>query len=230
MNDVTKVIIPAIVGVLVGLLGSSVAWLSYFSGRRHQKRARQLDYLQTIFQYPKIPQHFSYILWNVHFLTNVGQFFHNLVVDDAGLDRIRVCKSHKHVVIGILSYVAVQSRDIVRSAQQISEKPPDIDEYLVHATLVSNRLTHPDILSAFKELLSSGDKGDQEFRRNLNEFIERERDRMCERTSYMSFLLSFACFPDFREKIVRLMDDESISEDRRWPEIKKTIEYFLHGR
>ncbi len=223
MNEIAKVVIPAALGAVVGLL-------TYFGAQRWAKRSAQLNYIQTIFRHETIPRYFSALLWNARFLSNVSCFFPKLVIDDTGLERIQNTNTHTRIIIGILSYVAVQSSSILNEAKAEVDDPEDIHSFLLAAPLVGNRLSHPDIVSNFKKLLSSDENGDHELRQNLNKFIARETLRMSERTSYMSFLLPFACSPNIRQRLIGLIEDENIPETRRWREIENTVTIFLQGK
>ncbi len=229
MSDFAKVLIPVLVGAVVALIGASAAWFTYFATHRYGTRSSQISYIQTIFQYEVIPRYFSYILWNVHFLSNMSHFFKNLVIDDQGLAKIQNTDSHSRIIIEILSYVSGQSTDIASREKKGTNDSLSLDSFLSNTPLVRNRLSNPDIIAEFKSTLSSKGNGHKELRERLNQFIRREKLRMCERTSYMSFLLPFACLPKFRQRIVGLIDDRNIQDSERWPKIEETIERFLQG-
>ena len=227
MSEILKFIIPALLGTAVTLIGVIAVWFTYFASKHFGKRSAQLNYIQTIFQYEAIPRYFSFILWNVHFLSNVSRFFENLIIDDQGVAQIRDNNLHRHIIIEILSYVGVQSADITRKEKKKLDDPPSLDSYLVNTPLVRNRLNNENIVSEFKTSLFSN--GDKELRDRLNQFILREKLRMSERASYMSFLLPFACSPEIRKKIISIINDEKISESKRWSLIEEIIEIFLQG-
>ena len=225
MDELLKIALSASIRATSAI----IAFLAYLAGRRRQTRASQIEYLQTVFQYDAIPRYFSYSIWNVHFLANLGRFFEDLLVHDDGLKRIDPQNNlHKRVIAEILAYVAVQASEVVDASRKASIEPPELDAFLSEADLVKDRLLFTNIAESFRERL--GECGDPELRKKMNQFIAREQSRICDRTSYMSFLLPFACLPGARDRLTRVIDDREILNGRKWPIVERMLEEFLRGK
>jgi len=228
MNEMWRNVLPALIGGSFVLLTFLVRELVIT--RRRVERSGQLDYIRTIFSWPKISQFFAYLIWNIHFLSNIEHLFPDMRIREDNLKTLRDSLELKHIITEILAYIWVQSNDAIKIANGRDLEPQEYDKILVNSLLVVNRLSHEDVFTEFINYMNSKEDSELHLRDALNKFIYREQNRIFERTSYMNFLLSFACYPGVKEKLLELINAAHGANEKRWEKIENILEEFLSGK
>lgn len=227
MNEIWKNLIPAIIGGFIALL---IFFIGQLFMAWRMRRSWQLDYIRTIFAWPKVPQFFSYLIWNIHFLSNIEHLFPGMQIREDNIKVLQDSPEIKHIITEILAYIWVQSKDSIKIALGRDLDPTEFDKALVNSSLVVDRLCHKNIFSTFINSLCSNTDPELNLVNALNKFIKRESNRIYERTSYMNFLLAFACYPKVKKELLELINMDNGIEEKRWEKIEKILSDFLSWR